>query len=734
VAAAEDKTLEDEVDGSLLWLLLLAAAAMCCFLICIGLLTLATTGFVIRQKRRTLYEVDSTIAAQVTLEEALLMEGGEGAPVGQLYDHNGSVLRSLSKNANPEYSDPDAFDDMELSDHFDRAEAEAAMPLEAARSRSMHVASGGGVYVNPAGVGDGAWIDARVFGGSSQGLNARGARSGNFINARAFDGERRGIAARGAQSGNFITAHAFDGDVKSLNVVGRNSMSINMVDVTTLRAEQETRRANGGNVRTLKTVQRNRGSINIQAISAEDLEKQAAAGRPVGQNPMFEKMRARKLMRGGATPAAVNLEGGLVNPMRAMMERKKQAKATARVEHARAMPPSSGNATSNPMRRRIAGEKSGTAAAATPRSLAFDRMADAVEQSAIAAGGLLRKSSQHLLPSEGTVVAEPPIAANSFNPMMQQMRIRSMQVDARVSEAERSLTANPMALHRAASAQRKLPIDPVSSSDGELLGEPGSSASRNKSALSPSSDLPAGWSAHAVEGDASKTFYHHAESDETMWVHPKHHVGLAPGWSAVAGDDGYVFFHHAETGETAWEKPRGAGASGSAGGGAELPAAASGAHVINVESGGEESREAEPPPAGWTAHSDDEGYTYFHNTTTGATVWERPEEEAGHVINVESGGEELREAEPPPAGWTAHSDDEGDTYFHNTATGATVWERPEGEAGSSPESDGASLPDGWVEVEHDDGSTFYHNAATSETVWERPAKAEVSIVAATAQC
>eukprot|EP00933_Yihiella_yeosuensis_P027402 TRINITY_DN212_c1_g1_i1.p1 TRINITY_DN212_c1_g1~~TRINITY_DN212_c1_g1_i1.p1 ORF type:complete len:249 (+),score=51.50 TRINITY_DN212_c1_g1_i1:87-833(+) len=65
-----------------------------------------------------------------------------------------------------------------------------------------------------------------------------------------------------------------------------------------------------------------------------------------------------------------------------------------------------------------------------------------------------------------------------------------------------------------------------------------------------------------------------------------------------------------------------------------------------------------------------------------------------------------------PAGWEAHLDPEGRTYYCNSATGETTWEPP-----------AMQLPEGWAAHQDDQGRTFYHNSITGETSWEPPADA-----------
>lgn len=66
----------------------------------------------------------------------------------------------------------------------------------------------------------------------------------------------------------------------------------------------------------------------------------------------------------------------------------------------------------------------------------------------------------------------------------------------------------------------------------------------------------------------------------------------------------------------------------------------------------------------WVEHKDPtSGKTYYANSKTGATSWEKPADFGGAGAS----------------GWTAVKDPtSGKTYYHNTATGATSWEKPAG--------------------------------------------------------
>ena len=129
-------------------------------------------------------------------------------------------------------------------------------------------------------------------------------------------------------------------------------------------------------------------------------------------------------------------------------------------------------------------------------------------------------------------------------------------------------------------------------------------------------------------------------------------------------------------------------------------------------------------PAGWRAHKDAAGTTYYFSTA-GEVVWERP-------AAPEAGAEEAAAA-PLPAGWDSATDKDGDVYYWPTADpAAVVWTRPTAPAvraaplptvGASVTAPAtAPLPPGWLEAtDPADGMLYYYRADDpSAVVWERP--------------
>jgi hypothetical protein len=217
------------------------------------------------------------------------------------------------------------------------------------------------------------------------------------------------------------------------------------------------------------------------------------------------------------------------------------------------------------------------------------------------------------------------------------------------------------------------------------------------------SNLPYGW-IEGADPSTGKKYYFNSVTQETSWERPAGGGSEAieetiadEGEASTSQDKDFVEPEHGN--EVSPKQMNGR---------TEEKAAWTG-----VENAPEETQISNLPE-GWTEAVDPStGMTYYYNSNTQVTSWERPVGEEPERVEAEAAKDEEGEAvvEPEPG---SESDDTDGTGSISTA---------EGEA--TEETQQPSLPEGWTEAEDPtSGQIYYYNSITQETSWERPAGEE----------
>jgi len=171
-------------------------------------------------------------------------------------------------------------------------------------------------------------------------------------------------------------------------------------------------------------------------------------------------------------------------------------------------------------------------------------------------------------------------------------------------------------------------------------------------------------------------------------------------WEAVYDDNGQTYYYNSSTGETSWDRPF------------DMP-------NLDVTP----SSSSNSLPLNWKEVTDENGSIYYYNEVTFETSWTfpsstEPSRSIADTIIITS--MESSSSTDLPPGWQEVTDENGNTYFYNTNTNETAWERPSESKSISSSNSGSSLPAGWQALVDENGTTYYFNEATNETSWDPP--------------
>jgi len=192
-----------------------------------------------------------------------------------------------------------------------------------------------------------------------------------------------------------------------------------------------------------------------------------------------------------------------------------------------------------------------------------------------------------------------------------------------------------------------------------------------------------------------------------------------PRWRKVEGTDGRTYYHNVETNETSWQRPaeldpvvsppprqHGSGLSQAMG---ALNVGAT--RAPNAATFRGDLAPAPAPTTDWREVSSSDGRTYYHNSRTNETAWQRPAE-----LDPPA-------AASPPERRRQRRFDAADSHPAPHVGQAPALTSRTSDAHSFLSSlDPPAPATNWREVSSSDGRTYYHNSRTNETTWQRPAE------------
>ena len=121
---------------------------------------------------------------------------------------------------------------------------------------------------------------------------------------------------------------------------------------------------------------------------------------------------------------------------------------------------------------------------------------------------------------------------------------------------------------------------------------------------------------------------------------------------------------------------------------------------VQVSSATSRAAAATPLPPGWTEYKNQEGRSYYYNSSTKITQWERPVAPTPAPAPAPAATLTLAlvtPASPLPAGWTEANDGQGIIYYYIDKSGKPIVKL-----------DTPTLPAGWTEADDGKGIIYYY--------------------------
>jgi len=231
-----------------------------------------------------------------------------------------------------------------------------------------------------------------------------------------------------------------------------------------------------------------------------------------------------------------------------------------------------------------------------------------------------------------------------------------------------------------------------------------------------------------TDPSSGQVYYYNTLTQETSWEDPRPQASESSLSDWIETEDpssGKVYYYNKVTHETSWEKPSELGTS---------------------EASTNDQTHDQTNENDWVETVDPTSRkTYYFNQRTQETSWEKPAsmtQDGDNKVAASEGSSDWIETVDPST---------GQVYYYNQVTQETSWEKPaamiESKAPSVPPTDSQSEekitaaeepksdstpPNDWMEtVDPTSGQTYYYNSRTGETSWEKPeaAKEEATVPA-----